>query len=117
MISVIVPITKNVEEFSAFVSQHANKTTKFYVGVTESLASQFNCKKANVELHVYKDGAKVEEIVNALGSCKREKGKLLIARRPLTESEYTKLTTSDKDIVSLKAVRSKFATKLKNFAR
>lgn len=117
MISVIVPITKDVEEFSAFVSKYANKTTKFYVGITESLADKFSCKKANVEVHIYKDGAKVEEIVNALGSCERERGKLLIARRPLTDDEYTKLTSSDKDLVSLKAVKSKFVTSLKNFAR
>ncbi len=117
MINVIVPITKDVEEFSAFVSKYANKTTKFFVGVTESLAAKFDCKKKDVEVHIYKDGARVEEIVNALGSCKREKGKLLIARRPLSDDEYTKLTTSNKDIVSLKAVRSKFATKFKNFAR
>ena len=116
MINVIVPITKDVEEFSAFVSKYASKTTKFFVGVTESLAEKFDCKKKDVEVHIYKDGAKVEEIVNALGSCKREKGKLLIARRALSDEEYAKLTTSDKDIVSLKAVRSKFATKLKNFA-
>lgn len=117
MTNIIVPIVENVKNFEDFVKKVASKDNKVFVGIRASLAKDFTLKSKYVEIHVYSDKSKKEEIINALHSCKREKGKLLIVRRTLQENEFFALTKSTKGIAVLKAKKGNFAQKMKNFVK
>ena len=117
MTNIIVPIVEDVKKFEEFVKKIARKENKVFVGIRASLAKDFALKSKFVEMHIFDDKSKKEEIINALHSCKKEKGKLLIVRRPLLESEFTALTKSTKDIAILKAKTGNFAQKMKNFVK
>lgn len=115
MINIIVPIVERVKEYQTFIDKASKRGVKIFVGIRESLAGEFKANK-NTEIHIYTDKSKKEEIINSLHSCKMAYGKVLIVRRPLTDTEYEKLTTSNKDIVTLKAKHNKFVKAIKNFA-
>ena len=114
MINIIVPVVENVEGFKAFIKSHMKDDVKFFVGVKQSLNAEFD---KGVEVHVFKNSANKEEIINSLHSCKMQKGKIMVIRRPLTEEEYKNLTTSTAQITTLKAKRNGFVNMFKNFAR
>ncbi len=115
MINILVSIVENPQEFAKFVETKNKKGYKFFVGIKESLAKDFVVKSKNVEIHKYKDSSKKEEIINALQSCKLSEGKIMILRRVPTEDEFLMLEKSEKDIVTLKARRGKFAEAWKRF--
>lgn len=117
MINIIIPIVENVEEFESFVKRIAGKNTKIFVGITESLAGKFKVDSKFVEVHVFSNKSNKEEIINSLHSCKLEKGKILIARRPLTDEEYLGISNSTKDIATLKARRSKLFNSIRDFGK
>lgn len=115
MINVILPVVENPEQFEAFVKEHSGKDVKFFVGIRRGLNFSSNLK--NVELHTFVEKATAEEIVNALHTCNMQQGRILIARRPLTKGEFENLTTSDKEIATLKVKCNRFLTAFKNFAK
>ncbi len=115
MINVIVPITQDVKDFEKFINAHSTNGVKFYVGITEDLAKSFHA--TNVELHIFANNAKREEMINALHSCHFKKGKLMIARRPLSDEEFESLSSSSKDIATLKAKHNKMLTFFKKLAQ
>lgn len=116
MINVIVPIVENVDNFLEFLQSVNRKDVKFFVGIKESLFEKFRNKNKlkNVEVHVFSNKSNIEEIVNALHSCKMKSGKILLARRPLSEQEFESLTNSNSDIVTLRAKHNKFVNFIKN---
>ena len=116
MLNVIVPITENPEKFSDFIKKHAGKNVKFYVGVTEGLAEKLP-KISGAEVHVYKNGTKKEEILNALHKLGIKKGKILVVRRPLEDEEFEKLSNSKAEVSSLRTHHNKFVSFFKNLAR
>lgn len=109
MINIIIPIIENPLEYEKFVDRIA-KSGIVFVGIRESLAKDFNPQSKNIKILKFADNSKREEIINALNSCKFKKGKILIARRPLTEKEYTQLTSSNADISVLKKKRNRFVS-------
>ncbi len=115
MINIIIPVVENAQDFANFIESKNDKEYKFFVGIKESLAGDFVVKTKNVEIHKYKDISKTEEIINSLHSCKLKEGKILILRRVPTEEEFNQLTKSEKDVVTLKARKSKFVVAWKNF--
>ncbi len=117
MINIFIPIVENVEGFCEFIAKHKEQDKHIYVGIRESLKAQFSTTNDNVEIHVFADKSNKEEIINGLAKCERVKGKLLLLRRPLTDSEYKDLVTSDSEITTLRAHHNRFVTWLKNFAR
>ncbi len=124
MINLILPVVEEPEKLAEFAKKAAKSDVKVFVGVRKGLNFDLGKKsrskkaeKANIEVHTFAENANAEEIINALHSAKMEKGKILICRRPLTEEEFSKLTTSQKDVATLKAKHSKFSTALKNFAK
>ena len=116
MLNVIVPVTDHPEKFAEFIKKHAGKGVKFYVGITENLADKF-AKISGVEVHVYKNGAKKEEIINALHKLQIAKGKLLVVRRPLDDEEFENLANSKAEVSSLCTHHNKFVAFFKNLAR
>ena len=116
MINIIVPVVENVEGFSNFVNMVKGKNVKLFVGVIESLAKDFVQKVSGVELHIFSNKSKKEEIINSLATCNILAGKILLVRRPLTKKEFEQLTTSSKDIATLKAKHNKFVSFFKNLA-
>lgn len=117
MINIFIPIVENVEGFCEFVAKHKEKDKHIYVGIRKSLKEKFVITNDNVEIHIFDDKSNKEEIINGLQKCERVKGKLLLIRRPLTDDEYTALTTSESEITTLKAHHNKFVTWFKNLAR
>ncbi|MGN1200809.1 MAG: hypothetical protein ACI4R8_00900 [Candidatus Caccovivens sp.] len=115
MINVVVPITEDVQNFQQFVNAHKAKNVKFYVGITETLAKSFD--SSNVELHIFKDGSKKEEMINSLHSCQFQKGRIMIARRPLTDEEFASLSTSSCEIATLKAKHNRFVAFFKKLSK
>lgn len=115
MINILIPIVESASEFEKFVNSKKSKNYKFFIGIKQSLAKDFAIKSKNVEVHVYTDNSNKEEIINSLHSCNLVYGKIMILRRVPTEYEFEALEKSDKDIVTLKAKRSKFSSAVKNF--
>lgn len=115
MINIILPVVENAEKYLEFIDKIKKNDVKIFVGVRQSLADRFS-KNKNIELHVFNDKANKEEIINSLHSCKLQKGKILIVRRPLNEEEYNNLTSTTKDIATLKAKRNGFVEAIKRFA-
>ena len=115
MINILIPIVESASEFEKFVNSKKGKNYKFFIGIKQSLAKDFAIKSKNVEVHVYTDNSNKEEIINSLHSCNLVDGKIMILRRVPTEYEFEALEKSDKDIVTLKAKRSKFSSAVKNF--
>ncbi len=117
MINIFIPIVENVEGFCEFVEKHKEKDKHIYVGIRKSLKEKFVVSNDNVEIHVFDSKSNKEEIINGLQKVERSKGKLLVIRSPLTDEEYTALTTAESEITTLRAHHNKFVTKLKNLAR
>ena len=117
MINIIIPVIDDVEKFSAFVEKKLKKDVRFFVGICESKMKSWTLRAKNVELHVFNDKANKEEIINSLHSCKLVEGKILIARRALTDDEFLKITSSQSDIVTLKAKHNRFVETFKKLAR
>lgn len=117
MINLIVPIVENAENFEEFVNKHSGKDIKVFVGIIENLKNKFKPKSKNVEIHVFANKSKKEEIINSLHSCKLQNGRIMVVRRPLTDEEFVALSTSSKDICTLKAKHNGFVTAFKNFAK
>lgn len=115
MINLIVPIVEDVEKFETFIRENNSNDMKIFVGIKESLAKYFSLKAKNVEIHIFENKSNREEIINALHSCKMEKGKLMIVRRPLANQEFFSLVSSTKDIVTLKSKHNKFVSAIKKF--
>lgn len=115
MINVIVPIVEDVEGFSKFMENQKSKDVKFFVGVKSSLKDKLVSEQKNVEIHVFADTAKKEEIINSLNSCQLKKGKIVIVRRPLEPDEFHNLTTLNKDITIISSKKNSFLSKLKRF--
>lgn len=116
MINVVVPITENAEKFNDFIKKFSGKDVKFYVGVTKNLADKIE-KKTGAQIFVFENKSNREQIINALHEKKKEKGKILVVRRPLTDNEFKLLTNSKAELVSLKKHRNKFARFFKNLGR
>ncbi len=115
MLNIILPIVQDAEKFNDFIKRVNSKNVKFFVGVKNSLATFISPAK-NVEIHVFNDKSNKEEIINSLHSCKLEKGKILIARRPLTDEEFKNICLSQADIVTLKANHNRFVRFLKDLS-
>lgn len=115
MINVIVPITENVEQYKAFIKENSNSDTKFFVGIKENLKTLIKPTK-NVEIRVFSNKSKTEEIINSLQSSSKKKGKLMVARRPLSKQEFIKLQSSSKDVCYLKTKSKRFKTFWQNLA-
>lgn len=114
MINILVPIVESESEFAQFIQSKKSKNYKFFVGIKQSLSKDFVVNSKNVEVHIYADNSNKEEIINSLHSCKLSEGKIMILRRVPTENEFAALENSNKDIVTLKAKRSRFSTAIKN---
>lgn len=116
MINIIVPITEKPEKFEEFLQNvkkaHA-KDIKIFVGITKKLSKDLKIDKEFAEIHVFADGSNVEQMINSLHACKLKKGKIMVVRRPLTEEEFERLISSEKDIAVLKRKRKPFAQKFK----
>lgn len=120
MTNVIVPIVEDVGKFCEFIRRESSGNVKFFVGVRKSLAEPAfkNLKGLKaIELHVYADNARKEEIINSLHSCKMKKGKIMIVRRALTSEEWQKLTNSSSDIARISTKHNKFVSWLKNLGK
>lgn len=116
MFNVIVPIVDKLEEYLQFFKKQTKTGVKFYVGITQSLAQQLP-KLRQIEVHVFADKTNKEQMINALQQCNLSEGKILIARRPLEQQEFSALVKSQSDITTLKAKHGKFYTWLKNLGR
>lgn len=116
MINVIVPVVDKVEGYQNFFKQTQSADIKFFVGIKRSLAKELTLTN-QMEVHVFDDNVKKEEIINALHSCKLIEGKIMIARRPLSLEEFYALSQSQSDITTLKAKHGKLRTWLKNLAK
>lgn len=117
MINLIVPIVENAEKFEEFVNKHNGKDVKIFVGIIDGLKDKFKPKSKNVEIHVFANKSKKEEIINSLHSCKMQNGRIMLVRRPLTDEEFVALSTSSKDICTLKARHNGFVSAFKRFAK
>ena len=68
MINIFIPIIENVEGFCEFIAKHKEKEAHIYVGIRKSLKEKFVSinNNNNVEIHIFDDKAKKEEIINEL---------------------------------------------------
>ncbi len=144
MINVILPVVDQPENYLKFVERIACKDVKVFVGLKEGVdfvlpkveekkTAKKSTKKTTkntktkkksqkklqdfVELHLFSEKSNTEEIINSLHSCKMQEGQILVCRRPLSEEEFLRLTTSKCQIATLKAKHSKFFNMLKNFTK
>lgn len=117
MINIIVPVVEDAENFAKFIGENKSKDAVFFVGITENMKKKFSVKGKNIKVFVFKNKSKREEILNSLHSHIVDTGKILIVRRPLTKEEFHSLTTSTKDITTLKAGHNKFVMTIKRIMK
>ena len=117
MINIIVPIVESLEKYVEFLERINTKDIKIFVGIRENLINNFKISSKQIEIHKFASNSNLEEILNSMHSCKMQKGRILIVRRPLSNAEFEKLTNSTKDISTLKAKHNKFVMAIKNFAK
>lgn len=113
--NIIIPIVENVEGFCKFIDMANSKETNFFVGIKKSLADQFKTRRKNVEVHVFNDNAKREEIINSLHTCQLKKAGIMVVRRPLSQEEFNGLLNSNAEISVIRKTRGKFSRAIKNF--
>ena len=113
--NIIVPIVENVEGFCKFIKENSSNDRIFVVGIRKNLLDKFKLKSKNVDLHVFDDKSKKEEIINALHSYCIQYTKLAVVRRPLLKDEFEKLVNSNYDISVVQRKRSKASRGFKNF--
>ena len=111
MINVVVPIIDKAGEYEEFLNRISDRNTKIFVGVRKNLLPLIDLSRVkNVEVSVYSDNAKKEEILNALSENIVDSGKIAIVRRPLLIEEYQALVGTEYDIAYLKQNRNKFVS-------
>lgn len=111
MINVVVPIIDKAGEYEEFLNRISDRNTKIFVGVRKNLLPLIDLSRVkNVEVSVYSDNAKKEEILNALSKNIVDSGKIAIVRRPLLTEEYQALVGTEYDIAYLKQNRNKFVS-------
>ena len=110
MINVLVPIVDRLTEYEKMIEKIAlDKDATIFVGALEEFKDKLNFKEKNVIIKFFKNGSGKEEIINSLHSIDKESGKIILLRRPVSETEFDKLKTSKKDIAYLKKKRNKFS--------
>lgn len=108
MINVIVPLVEKPQEYLSMISEISkNRDCVIYVGTLSKFKDLAFPK--NVIVKFYKNNSSKEEIINSLHSIKKEFGKILVIRRPLTKEEFTALTSCKADICYLKKPKSRFS--------
>ena len=108
MVNVILPVVEKLQDYERMLEDFsARDDVKFYVGTLSKFRSIRVPK--NAVLKVFKDGSGKEEVINALHSIEKEKGKIIVVRRPLKKEELDALLNSSADIAYLKKAKSKFA--------
>lgn len=111
MINVVVPIIDKAGEYEEFLNRISDRNTKIFVGVRKNLLPLIDLSRVkNVEVSVYSDNAKKEEILNALSKNIVDSGKIAIVRRPLLIEEYQALVGTEYDIAYLKQNRNKIVS-------
>ena len=110
MINVLVPIVDRLTEYEKMIEKIAlDKDAIIFVGALEEFKDKINFNKDNIKVKYFKSGSGKEEIINSLHSIDKERGKIILLRRPVSEAEFNALKTSEKDIAYLKKKRSKFS--------
>lgn len=117
MISVILPIVEDVAGFCNFIDKTNSEDVRFFVGIREDFAPDFKVANKNVVLRKFNKKCKREEILNGLDSGNFQRGQVLVARRPLSQEEFYKLTNSTADIAVLREAERGFKVRFKNFIR
>ncbi len=116
MINVLLPVVENAQGFCEFAKSVSSKNTQIFVGVTEQLSKSMAFRGKNIKLFVFKNGAKKEEILNSLYTKIEQPGKILVARRVLTQNEFSSLANTNSDIAVLQKKQNKVARFFKNLA-
>ena len=110
MVNVIVPISKNSQDFINILKRLGNLESVFvHVGICdneyEALTSQIG-KLENVYVHSFIDGSDREEMINSLQSLIGS-GPLMIMRKPITMEEFNRFVSQNKDVVTCKRKHGK----------
>ena len=112
MVNIIIPINKDVEKYRELLNDLSmSYDVKVFVGVTLSQAPMVENEYAEVEhfdICVFEDKTNKEEIINYFQD-HLEKGKIVILRRALQTKELNKMISLDRDVVTCKKERGKFA--------
>ena len=99
MINVLIPIVDEPEKYIQILSQLSlRKDVLVFVGTTKAINEKYNFNMPNIEVKVYENGSKKEEILNALQPFIID-GKTVICRRPFTINEFNSLIGSNASIV------------------
>lgn len=103
MINVIVPIENNAKHYRKILSDlSGNDEITVYVGVVQNQLQYIqDLESENINMIEYLDGAKREEIINALSKF-IPAGELVIMRRPITSVELERFLNSKSDITVCK---------------
>lgn len=99
MINVLIPIVEKPEKYIQILSQLSlRRDVMVFVGTTKSNALKYDFNMPNIEVKIFEDGSKKEEILNALQPYLMN-GKTVICRRPFSIAEFNSLVSSDASIV------------------
>lgn len=111
MVNVIIPISKNPQDFVKILDRLGNLESVFvHVGICDSeydaLVNQIG-QSDNVYVHAFADGADREEMINSLQSLIGN-GPLMIMRKPITMEEFNRFISQNKDVVTCERGFGKF---------
>ena len=111
MINVIIPISSNAQRYYDIVNRLAQmESVSICIGICQSDYLSFIDNVGNIKkelVHVFQDGSDREEIINALQS-EIDDGSVMVLRKPITMTEFSKFVSLRKDIVTCDRKLSKF---------
>ena len=108
MINVIIPVVDKPQVYLPILNEIAGrKDCRLYIGALEKFKDVSFPK--NAEVKFYKADSKKEEILNSLHAIEKERGQVIIIRRPLESAEFKALIESRADIAYLKKPKSRFS--------
>lgn len=114
MINIILPIVERIEDYKTmFEYLSKKKDVKVYLGVDERFKIEDNY--SNFDIKYFKAKSAKEEIINSLHTIPKERGGIMVIRRPLLESEFLDMLRKEEDIVILNKSRNNFSQMWKNF--
>lgn len=100
MINVLVPIVDKPNDYlKSVMALNGLENVQLIIGVTESIAQQYDFNLKNAVLKTYKNGTQKEQIINDLQSNIAGDG-TLIARKPFTKEDFDAMTTTNANIVT-----------------
>ena len=114
MINIILPILHKFDDYKTMIGYLSKrKDIKVYIGLDERFS--IDNLNSNFVVKIFKAKSAKEEIINSLHTLQKDRGGIMVVRRPLKEEEFEGLIKAEEDISYLNKSKNSFVKAWKNF--